>query len=93
MGTPKEVPMTPNLVRHCHDYQGRAGLKQAGFSVLEDDAGHLWVTSSCEDQHGRLLRASALIANTQSASDPDEDIYLALMLCTEKLLAQQSAIH
>jgi hypothetical protein len=84
--------MTSELVRRCVDYQRRTGLKDVAFSVFEEE-GQLVVISICEDNDGCSYQTSTIIDTTQSVSPADEDIYLAVMLCTETLLARQSTIH
>jgi hypothetical protein len=89
----RNLPMSPSLIRHCHDYQNRAGLKNAGFSVDEDGHGGIRVIMSCENDQGDSIRTGAFIMTTRSVNPIDHDIYLAVMMCTETLVAKQSTLH
>jgi hypothetical protein len=87
------VPLTSNLLRHCHEYHERVGLIGADFTVNKEQDGGLRVIMKYEDDTGEEFYSGVLIDTKREVADVDHHIYLAVIVCTQCVLAQTSTIH
>ena len=96
--TPNKAPamrieLDSHLLRHCHEYHRRAGIPDADIIVRRSDDGQLEVLMRYEDEFGKEFFSGAAIDTTNTKADIDRLIYMAVMACTETVLAKSATIH